>query len=67
MAKVGLIGVGNMGGGMSRNILKAGHQLTMYDVRPEAMGNIGSRRGSRCGLHRRETWVSLRMLFLSWC
>lgn len=37
MAKVGLIGVGNMGGGMSRNILKAGHQLTMYDVRPEAM------------------------------
>ena len=37
MAKVGLIGVGNMGRGMSRNILKAGHQLTMYDVRPEAM------------------------------
>ncbi len=37
MAKVGLIGVGNMGRGMSRNILKAGHQLTMYDVRSEAM------------------------------
>ena len=37
MAKVGLIGVGNMGRGMSRNILKAGHQLTVYDVRSEAM------------------------------
>ena len=37
MARVGLIGVGNMGAGMSRNILKAGHELTVYDVRPEAM------------------------------
>ena len=37
MAKVGLIGVGNMGAGMSRNILKTGHELTVYDVRPEAM------------------------------
>lgn len=35
MTKVGLIGVGNMGTGMSRNILKAGHELTVYDVRPE--------------------------------
>ena len=34
MARVGLIGVGNMGRGMSRNILKAGHELTVYDVRP---------------------------------
>ena len=37
MAKVGLIGVGNMGAGMLRNILKAGHELTVYDVRAEAM------------------------------
>ncbi len=40
MAKVGLIGVGNMGAGMSRNILKAGHELTVYDVRPEAMETL---------------------------
>ncbi len=40
MARVGLIGVGNMGAGMSRNILKAGHELTMYDVRPEAMETL---------------------------
>ncbi len=37
MAKVGLIGVGNMGVGMSRNVLKAGHTLTVYDVRPEPL------------------------------
>lgn len=37
MAKVGLIGIGNMGMGMSRNILKAGHELTVYDVRPEPL------------------------------
>ena len=37
MAKVGLIGVGNMGSGMSKNILKAGHELTVYDVRSEPL------------------------------
>ena len=40
MAKVGLIGVGNMGMGMSRNILKAGHELTVYDVRPEPLETL---------------------------
>ena len=40
MAKVGLIGVGNMGTGMSRNILKAGHELVVYDVCPEAMETL---------------------------
>lgn len=37
MAKVGLIGVGDMGSGMARNILKAGHDLWVYDVRPEQL------------------------------
>ena len=40
MAKVGLIGAGNMGMGMSRNILKAGHELTVYDVRPEPLETL---------------------------
>ena len=40
MAKVGLIGVGNMGMGMSRNILKAGHELTVFDVRPEPLETL---------------------------
>ncbi|RKU36561.1 dehydrogenase [Candidatus Poribacteria bacterium] len=40
MTKVGLIGVGNMGMGMSRNILKAGHELIVYDVRPEPLETL---------------------------
>lgn len=37
MARVGLIGVGDMGSGMGRNILKAGHELTVFDIRPEQL------------------------------
>lgn len=29
--KVGFIGLGNMGSGMARNLIKAGHQLTVYN------------------------------------
>ena len=42
MAKVGLIGVGNMGLGMSRNIMKAGHTLTVYDLRPEPLETLAA-------------------------
>ena len=35
--KIGFIGIGNMGAPMSANLLKAGHELTVYDVREEAM------------------------------
>jgi len=34
--KVGFIGLGNMGGPMALNMIKAGHTLTVYDVRREA-------------------------------
>jgi 3-hydroxyisobutyrate dehydrogenase-like beta-hydroxyacid dehydrogenase len=29
--KVGLIGLGNMGQGLARNLLQAGHELTVYN------------------------------------
>ena len=32
----GFVGTGNMGRPMARNILKAGHQLTVYDLSPAA-------------------------------
>ncbi len=32
MAKIGFIGLGNMGGPMMRNLLKAGHQVKAFDV-----------------------------------
>ena len=37
MDRVGFIGIGNMGLGMSKNILNAGYQLTVYDIKEEAL------------------------------
>ena len=34
--KIGFIGLGNMGGPMTLNLMKAGHTLTVHDVRREA-------------------------------
>jgi len=46
--RIGLIGLGNMGAGMARNIRAAGFDLTVYDVREEAMAaleRVGASRG----------------------
>ena len=34
---IGFIGVGNMGGPMAQNLLKAGHALRVYDLAPAAL------------------------------
>jgi 3-hydroxyisobutyrate dehydrogenase len=34
MAKIGFVGLGNMGGPMARNLLKAGHRLRAFDIVP---------------------------------
>ena len=49
METVGFIGLGNMGGGMSSNIQKAGYQLVVYDVREESTRRLlegGARLGN---------------------
>ena len=38
--KIGFIGTGNMGNPMATNLIKAGHQLTVHDVRREAATNL---------------------------
>jgi 3-hydroxyisobutyrate dehydrogenase-like beta-hydroxyacid dehydrogenase len=38
--EIGFIGLGNMGGPMSRRLVEAGHQLTVFDTRPEAMERL---------------------------
>jgi 3-hydroxyisobutyrate dehydrogenase-like beta-hydroxyacid dehydrogenase len=38
--KVGFIGTGNMGNPMAANLVKAGHQLTVHDLRREAATNL---------------------------
>ena len=63
MAKVGLIGVGNMGTGMSRNILKAGHELTVYDVRPEPVVPLVEE-GARAAASPREVGAAADTVFI---
>jgi 2-hydroxy-3-oxopropionate reductase len=40
LARIAFIGLGIMGKPMSRNLLKAGHELTIYDVVPAAVEEI---------------------------
>jgi 3-hydroxyisobutyrate dehydrogenase len=37
MARVAFIGLGNMGGGMAANLVKAGHQVAAFDLSEEAL------------------------------
>lgn len=47
--KVGFIGLGQMGGRMVRNLAKAGHEVTAFDLRAEAVSAVatGPIRGAR--------------------
>ena len=40
MATIGFIGLGNMGGPMARNLIKAGHSLKVFDLSEEAMNFV---------------------------
>jgi 3-hydroxyisobutyrate dehydrogenase len=50
MAKIGVIGLGNMGGPMAGNLVKKGHEVTGFDLVAENMGLAASRgvAGRRC-------------------
>jgi 2-hydroxy-3-oxopropionate reductase len=51
LSKVGFIGLGIMGKPMSRNLMKAGHNLVVYDIVPEFVDAIvadGAERGKSC-------------------
>ena len=37
MAKIGFIGLGNMGGPMAANLIKAGHSLKVFDLSEAAV------------------------------
>src|SRR4051812_42246221 len=40
---LGFVGVGKMGGPMAARLLEAGHHLTVYDIRPDAMESLVGR------------------------
>ena len=37
MSSIGFIGLGNMGGGMAANLVKAGHDVTAFDLSEAAL------------------------------
>ena len=40
MAAIGFIGLGNMGGPMAANLVKAGHKLRVFDLSPQAIAKF---------------------------
>jgi 3-hydroxyisobutyrate dehydrogenase len=47
MARVGFIGLGNMGLPMALNLLKAGHQVAGFDLNPAAVETLAAEGGGR--------------------
>jgi 3-hydroxyisobutyrate dehydrogenase len=45
MATIGFIGLGNMGGPMAANLVKAGHAVTGYDLNPAALQALAAAGG----------------------
>jgi 3-hydroxyisobutyrate dehydrogenase len=54
MTSIGFIGIGNMGLPMVSNLLKAGHRVEAYDVRPDAV-RAAAERGATAGRSAAET------------
>jgi 2-hydroxy-3-oxopropionate reductase len=46
--KVGFIGLGIMGKPMVRNLIKAGHQLSVYDIVPETVAELAAAGATAC-------------------
>ena len=46
MAKIGFIGLGNMGLPMAQNLLKAGHAVTGFDLAKPTLAKLASAKGS---------------------
>jgi 3-hydroxyisobutyrate dehydrogenase len=49
MARIGFIGLGNMGLPMALNLIKAGHQLDGFDLQPAAVDGLIAAGGSAAG------------------
>jgi 3-hydroxyisobutyrate dehydrogenase len=49
MARIGFIGLGNMGGPMARNLLKAGHEVRAFDLVPELVQRVVEAGASAAG------------------
>ena len=62
--KIGFIGLGNMGGPMALNLMKAGHELLVHDVRREtAAAHLD--KGARWAASPREAAVDRELILTS--
>ena len=48
MASIGFIGLGNMGGPMASNLLKAGHKVRAFDIVQESLDKIVAEGAEAC-------------------
>lgn len=48
MQTVGIIGIGDMGSGLARNLLKAGFKVQGHDLKPDRMADFKSMGGTPC-------------------
>ncbi len=65
MSKIGFIGLGNMGGPMMRNLVKAGHRIKAYDVAPTlvaAAKEAGAEPAAGAAAAARESEIVITML-----
>ncbi|HEX8572508.1 MAG TPA: 3-hydroxyisobutyrate dehydrogenase [Allosphingosinicella sp.] len=49
MARIAFIGLGNMGGGMAANLVKAGHEVRAFDLSEAALGKAEANGCARAG------------------
>jgi 3-hydroxyisobutyrate dehydrogenase len=62
--KLGFIGTGNMGNPIASNLVRAGHQLTVHDLRPEAATSL-LEMGARWAASPREAALGNEVVFTS--
>lgn len=63
MKKIGFVGLGNMGMGMARNLLKSGYALRAYDIRDEPLQEI-SRLGAQTAKSPKEVGENADVVFV---
>ncbi|WP_442597971.1 3-hydroxyisobutyrate dehydrogenase [Parapusillimonas sp. JC17] len=65
MSRIAFIGLGNMGAPMARNLLKAGHELVVFDLVPttvKSLVDVGARAGASAHEAVRDAEVVISML-----
>ena len=62
MARIAFVGLGQMGGPMSRNLLKAGHELRVFDLDPQAVAAVAAA-GATLAASAREAAIGAEFAF----